>query len=146
MSFVVVVYDMPLQAQNTVDTLKLGYQRGVSSDDYEVIIVENQSDHLMDEQFIADLPENFSYHLRREDLPTPIFAANFGASEARGENICLMIDGARLLTPGVVGNILLGHRLTTNAIVTVPGYHLGRELQQEAVGNGYSLEAEREMI
>jgi hypothetical protein len=57
-----------------------------------------------------------------------------------------MIDGARLLTPGVIKNILLGHRVDKNAVVTVPGYHIGSELQQEAVGNGYSIEKEREMM
>jgi len=42
-SFVVVVYDMPLQAQNTVRSLLPDYQRGACPEDYEVVIVENES-------------------------------------------------------------------------------------------------------
>lgn len=145
-SFIVIVYDMPTQAQNTVKSLLANYQIDVSPEDYEVIIVENESGNLMSKEFIETLPENFRYFLRKEDRPTPIYAVEYGASKARGENICLMIDGARLLTPGIVKNIILGHRLNNKAIVTVPGYHLGSELQQEAVGNGYSIEIEHEMM
>ena len=145
-SFVMIVYNMPAQAQNTVRSLFSDYQLGVSPQDYEVIIVENESKNPMCQDFVEKLPDNFHYYLRREDRPTPIYAVEFGASKAGGDNICLMIDGARLLTPGVVRNIVLGHRMYRNAIVTVPGYHLGSELQQEAVGNGYSIEQEREMM
>ena len=141
-----VVYDMPAQAQNTVTSLLGDYQVGASPRDYEVIIVENESKNPMSQDFIQTLPDNFHYYLRQEDRPTPIYAVEFGASKARGENICLMIDGARLLTPGVVKNIVLGHSVDESAIVTVPGYHIGSELQQEAVGNGYSIEEEREMM
>lgn len=145
-SFVMVVYNMPVQAQNTVTSLLCDYQVGASPQDYEVIIVENESKNPMSRDFVQALPDNFHYYLRREDKPTPIYAVEFGASRAQGENICLMIDGARLLTPGVVRNIVLGHRMYRNAVVTVPGYHLGSELQQEAVGNGYTVEQEHEMM
>jgi hypothetical protein len=57
-----------------------------------------------------------------------------------------MIDGARLLTPGIVRTILLGHALSDRAVVTVPGYHLGSELQQNAVEQGYGVESERALM
>ena len=146
MSCIVIVYDMPAQAQNTVKSLLVNYQIDVSPEDYEVIIVENESRNLMCTEFIETLPDNFRYFLRKEDRPTPIYAVEFGASKARGENFCIMIDGARLLSPGVIRNIVLGHRICDNAVVTVPGYHLGKELQQNAVENGYSIETEQEMM
>ena len=142
-SFVVVVYDMPLQAQNTVRSLLPDYQRGACPADYEVVIVENDSSNTMSGDFINTLPSNFSYHLRKEDQPTPIYAISYGIEKARGTNICVMIDGARLVTPGVVNNMVRGHRLATCAMVTVPGYHLGVELQQKSVGSGYDVDQER---
>ena len=123
-SFIVVVYDMPLQAQNTVRSLFPDYQRGACPADYEVVIVENESSNTMSRDFINTLPSNFSYHLRKEDQPTPIYAISYGIEKARGKNICVMIDGARLVTPGVVNNMVRGHRLATCAMVTVPGYLL----------------------
>ena len=145
-SFVVIVYDMPVQAQNTVRSLLEDYQEGVSPEDYEVLIIENQSANTMSRAFLDSLPANFSYHLRQESQPTPIHAINYGIEIASGDNICVMIDGARLLTPGIVKNTIRGHRLSPCAIVTAPGYHLGHELQQKAVGSGYDVEREKALM
>ncbi len=145
-SFILIVYDMPAQARNTVLSLLPDYQVEAYPKDYEVIIVENRSENLMDRGFIDSLPFNFHYFLREESLPSPVNAIQFGADKARGDNICLMIDGARLLTPGVIKNLLLGHQMSPSAVVTVPGYHLGRELQQEAVASGYGVKEERRLL
>jgi hypothetical protein len=145
-SFIVIVYDMPAQAQNTVRSLLADYQQDVRLADYEVLIIENASANIMSRMFIDSLPANFSYHLRQESQPTPIHAINYGIELASGDNICVMIDGARLLTPGIVKNILRGHRLSPFAVVTAPGYHLGYELQQKAVGSGYDVEHEKALM
>ncbi len=145
-SFVLIVYDMPAQAQNTVRSLLPDYQLDACVEDYEVLIIENESPNTMSREFLAALPRNFSYHLRKETQPTPIHAINYGIEQARGDNICVMIDGARLLTPGVLRNTLRGHRISPRSIVTVPGYHLGYELQQKAVGSGYDVEQEQNLM
>jgi hypothetical protein len=145
-SFVLIVYDMPAQAQNTVRSLLPDYQLDARPQDYEVLIIENESTNTMSREFLDGLPPNFTYHLRKETQPTPIHAINYGIAQARGENICVMIDGARLLTPGVLKNILRGHRISSRSVVTVPGYHLGIELQQKAVGSGYGIEQEQALM
>ena len=63
-SFVVIVYDMPVQAQNTVRSLLADYQLDVRHEDYEVLIVENDSANTMSPVFLDSLPPNFSYYLR----------------------------------------------------------------------------------
>lgn len=145
-SFVLIVYDMPAQAQNTVRSLMADYQHDVRPQDYEVLIVENESANTISPEFLRTLPANFSYHLRKETQPTPIHAINYGIEQAKGANVCVIIDGARLLTPGIVKNTILGHRLSTRAIVTVPGYHLGFELQQRAVSSGYNVDQESSLM
>jgi len=145
-SFVLIAYNMPAQAENTIRSLLPDYQRGVRLEDYEVLVVENESANNISPDFLKTLPYNFSYHLRHETQPTPIHAINYGLEQAAGRNICVMIDGARLLTPGVVRNTILGHRISPLAIVTVPGYHLGFELQQKAVGSGYDTEQEAALM
>jgi len=145
-SFVLIVYDMPAQAENTVRSLLPDYQIDAYQQDYEVLIIENESANTMSREFLAGLPANFTYHLRKETQPTPIHAINYGIGQARGENICVMIDGARLLTPGVLKNILRGHRISRQSVVTVPGYHLGFELQQKAVGSGYDMDQEQALM
>lgn len=146
LSIIVIVYDMPLQAQRTLLSLTAQYQEGVSEQDYEVIVVENQSANVMDPGFLSTLPANFSYHMRAEREPTPVHAINHGAGISRGRYICIMIDGARMVTPGVVKNILRGHRLQDKTVVTVPGYHIGEQLQQDAVDLGYGVEEDQALI
>jgi hypothetical protein len=146
LSIVIVVYDMPEQAKKTLISLSTQYQQDVSMQDFEVIVVENDSPNLLDKDFVKSLPPNVHYYQRQETQPTPVHAINFGASKARGEYICLMIDGARVLTPRVVKNMLLGHRLADLSVVSIPGYHLGEKPQQENVSGGYGLDAERKLM
>ena len=145
-ALVVVVYNMPEQAKKTLYSLTSQYQQGVTEADYDVIIIENQSANNLPVDFIESLPANFSYHLRAETEPTPVFAANDGIKLSRRSHIALLIDGARMVTPGVVKNLLRGHRLQPESVVTVPGYHLGRQLQQRSVEQGYGIVEESRLL
>lgn len=145
-SIVVIVYDMPRQAANTVRSLLPGYQSGVADGDYEVIIVENESPNTMDPAFLSGLPGCCRYFLRTGPEPSPAAAINFGVRQAKSAQVCVMVDGARMLTPGVVRQLIQAHRLHDQAVVAVPGYHLGRELQQTAVGTGYDGEVEQALL
>lgn len=137
---------MPEQARKTLLSLSTAYQRGIAEEDYEVIVVENASDKNMDPQVIAELPKNFRYFLRNETLPTPVPAIHEGVNHARGKIIGLMIDGARMASPGLVRHILLASRLSRNTVISVPGYHLGNTVQQEAIRSGYNEDTERALL
>ena len=137
LSIVLVVYRMPEQAARTLLSLAPDYQHGVREQDYEVIVVENESDRPLGESEAKRHAGNVRYFARRETRASPVFAVNFGASRARGSHIAVMIDGARMLTPGVVRLSLDAVRIAPHAAVAVPGYHLGHALQQVAVEKGY---------
>ena len=124
-TIIVICYRMPTQVANTIRALAAGYQRGIRQDDYEVIVVENCSDQQLSEAEIGSLPENFRYILRQGSSPSPAAAINHGFALARGAFIGLMIDGAYLLTPGVLRYALLAYHSDPEAFVTVPTYHLG---------------------
>ncbi|MEM1142013.1 MAG: hypothetical protein AAGI88_05455 [Pseudomonadota bacterium] len=145
-SLVLVVHKMPMQAANTIRSLLPDYQRGCDSRDYEVIIVENRSCELLDSGFVKGLPDNFRYILRDETAPTPVFAVNEAAQMARSDMLAIMIDGARLLTPGIVSGILRAQASVSNPVVSVPGYHLGSELQQKAVVKGYDASVDQRLL
>lgn len=145
-SIVVIVYKMPEQARKTLYSLSTEYQQGVSADDYEVIVVENKSDQLLGEPAVRDIPGNFRYFLRDETQPTPVFAINFGAAQACGTHIAVIIDGARMCTPGVINYMLGAAKLSPSAVTAVPGYHLGHELQQVSILKGYNEAAEAELL
>lgn len=145
-SLVVIVYAMPRQAARTIFSLSAQHQVDVSESDYEIIVVENTSDDVLGGPAATESGGNIRYFLRHETAPTPVHAVNVGAGQARGQMICLLIDGARMASPGVVKSLLLGQRLSPDAVVSIPSYHLGRELQQKAVHSGYDAVAEEELI
>ncbi|MEH6569391.1 MAG: glycosyltransferase family A protein [Halioglobus sp.] len=145
-SFVVIVYKMPDQAEKTLYSLSTQYQRGVSEEDYEVIVVENASSAVLGEERACQYGANVRYFYREETLPTPVPAVNFGASQAQGTHIALMVDGARMLSPSAISYMLAANRLHSNALVALPGYHLGPKLQQRSMLEGYCEEVEAELL
>lgn len=146
LSVVVIVYDMPRQALNTLYSLSTNYQQNVDADTYEVIVVENRSHNIMDQAAIAKLDGNFRYFLRDEQGVSPAAAINFALSHCEGEHICLMIDGARLVTPGVIHYSLMACKITPNALVVVPGYHLGPKEHHLLDASTYSETQEQEAL
>jgi len=145
-SFVVVVYDMPEQAGRTLYSLSLEYQRGVRTEDYEVIVVENDSENSLGAEAATAYSGNYRYFLRTEQTHSPVPALNFGAKHAKASHVAYMIDGARLLSPGVINYMLAGIGLATHVAVSVPGYHLGYKIQQEAMLEGYDQAAEARLM
>lgn len=145
-SVIVMVYKMPEQAKKTLYSLSTAYQRDVAENDYEVIVMENPSSQMLGKADAEKWGGNFRYIEYPETLPTPVNAMNFGASQARGRMIAVMIDGARMVSPGIINYIIAAERLHPNAIVAVPGYHLGEKVQQEAMLEGYDAAYEQTLL
>jgi glycosyltransferase involved in cell wall biosynthesis len=137
---------MPEQARKTLHTLSPAYQRNVLARDYEVIVVENASDRLLGAEVAEASGPNVRYFLREESSQSPAGAVNFAASLARGSMIGVLVDGARLLSPGIIELALMARRASANAMLAVPGYHLGSELQQRAVDSGYDEAVESRLL
>jgi GT2 family glycosyltransferase len=100
---------------------------------------------LAERQVYATAP-NARYARRSDGGRSPAAAINAGAAIARGRFLALMVDGARLLSPGVVAGILAARGLDPEPVVSVPGYHLGQQLHQDAVHEGYGSEQEQEAL
>lgn len=123
LSILVVAHDMPCQAMNTLYSLSTAYQQGVAADQYEVLVLENHSGNNLDPAAVAALGSNFHYCLRDEPGVSPAPAINEGLSRCKGQYVGLLIDGARMLTPGVVCQVRQALTLP-GAVVAVPGYYL----------------------
>jgi glycosyltransferase involved in cell wall biosynthesis len=128
-SVIVIAYRMPGQLGNTLLSLAPDYQRGVNEQDYEVIVMENSSDDNLPQEKVAALPDNFHYRLREEASATPVYAVNEAFALCRAPFICLMIDGARMVSPRIIQTALMAYAMTPDAIVAVPGYNLGSDEQ-----------------
>ncbi len=105
LSIVVVCYNMQRELPRTLASLQRDYQRDVDALDYEVIVIDNGSVEPMSPGQIADHGPEFSYVYLENPPPSPAFALNRGVELATGDIVCLMVDGATLLSPGVLDRV-----------------------------------------
>lgn len=145
LSVIVIVYDMPHQAVNTVATLSPTYQ-GLHQDDYEVIVVENSSRRNAQESALRKAAPNVRYLRRDERGVSPAAAINVGLAMARGELLCLMVDGARMVSPGVLRNACDAYAMDPHAVVAVPGYHLGAHDHADERAEAHDEDRGREIL
>ena len=142
LSVVVVAYDMARELPRTLRALAPGYQRGLAGIDVEVIVVDNGSPVPLE-------PPADQAHVRWSRIDpapaSPVRAANEGISQARGDLIGLIVDGARLASPGLLATALAASRTGDRTVVTAPAYHLGSATHMEATGQGYD-EAEEDRL
>ena len=106
LSVVVITYNMTREIPRTILSLSPTMQVGVSHDDYEIILVDNGSTR----KFDIEQCRSTGIDLRVEELasgdPSPCRAINRGLAIARGDLCGVMIDGARLASPGLVAGAL----------------------------------------
>jgi glycosyltransferase involved in cell wall biosynthesis len=145
-SIILIAYRMSEQLERTLLTLAPEYQRGVGADEYEVVVVENSSADNLSAATVAKLPENFRYFLREETGHSPVPAINFAFSECRGASIGLIMDGARMLSPGIIRTAMDAFAITTDALVAVPGYHLGEQEQHLHETDAEALAQEKALL
>ncbi|MFN2507814.1 MAG: glycosyltransferase [Chthoniobacterales bacterium] len=146
LSVVVVVHNIPREAPRTLYSLSANYQRHIAPDDYEVIVVDNGSDPPFDPNVIKDLAGNFRLVRMDDAAPSPAQAVNRGISEAQGEIIGVMVDGARLVTPGLLHFSRHGAALYERAVVASIGWLLGFDDQRWALEAGHNREREDALL
>jgi cephalosporin hydroxylase len=137
---VVVTYNMRREAARTLHSLSRSYQRGVDDLDYEVIVVENGSGpaQRLGEDFVRTFGPEFRYiDLGQDAAPSPARAVNRGIAATDARDLALMIDGAHVLTPGVLRFAMLGLSTYAPAIVTTKQWYVGPGQQPQMVAGGY---------
>jgi cephalosporin hydroxylase len=145
LSVIVVFYNMRREADRTLRSLSRSYQRGLESLDYEVIVVDNGSDadQRLDESYVTSFGAEFRFLDIGDDArPSPTAALNRGAAVARGDVLAFMIDGAHVLTPGVLRLGMTAISTYAPAIVATQQWYLGPGQQGDALHAGYDQAAE----
>jgi hypothetical protein len=78
--------------------------------------------------------------------PSPAQAANLGLAVAEGALVGLIVDGARMASPGLLAGARRAARLSERAVITAPAYHLGTVPHMRAAEVGYDQAAEDELL
>jgi len=145
LSVVVVLYNMRREAERTLHSLSRNYQRDIDDVSYEVLVVDNGSDaeeQLSAAEVAAFGPEFRLIEMGDDATSTPVTPLNRGIESSNGAYVGLMIDGAHVLSPGVIKYAIAGLRGTPEAVVATQHWYVGPGQQPEAVSLGYDQEAE----
>ncbi len=146
LSIIVVLYNMRREAERTLFSLSAQYQQDVNENDYEVIVIENGSTESLEFDDLSRFGSNFRYHLLCNAPKSPVFAINEGVKLAKAEKIGIMIDGAHILTPGVLKYALMTFALYPSAVLGVRYCFLGPGQQNETIFNGYTQHIEDTLL
>lgn len=146
LSVILVLYNMAREAPRTLFSLSADYQRHIAADDYEVIVVDNGSNPPFDAREFDALSGNFRLIRLDPAPPSPVQAINRGLAAARGDVIGVMIDGARLVTPGLLHFARHGAGLYDKAIVASLGWYLGYDFQTASIQCGYDQAREDALL
>jgi glycosyltransferase involved in cell wall biosynthesis len=148
LSIVVCAYNMARELPRTIRSLSPQMQRSVQPSEYEIIVVDNGSTRPAD---IAECAQ-WGAHLDaividpQHASVSPAHAINLGIAKARGDLIGVMIDGARIASPGLAACALAASRIDDRAVIVTLGFHLGTKMQMQSVHEGYDQAAEDRLL
>jgi Glycosyl transferase family 2 len=146
LSIVVVAYGMTRELPRTLRSLSVPYQRDVDANHFEIIVVDNGSPSPIRLEPTHGSGPEITLHRLDPAPPSPARAANAGIALARGDVIGLIVDGARMASPGLLDGARLGARLAARPIVTAPAWHLGPALHTHAEAVGYDQDVEDRLL
>lgn len=144
-SVVVVIYNMEREAPRTLLSLSSDYQN-LPDNAYEVIVVENGSSRPLSDRQIRQLPNNFKYFYLHDASSSPAYAVNYGAKQARGSLIGVMVDGARILSPGILASAAKVKKAFKNPIISTLAWHIGPDIQVRSITTGYNTVEEDKLF
>ncbi len=142
LSVILVAHNMHREIPRTLQSLAPDYQVGAEDMDYEVLVVDNGSSQRPDPGFLDTLPGHCRYHYLEDPPPSPAYALNYGMVQSTGEVLCLMIDGAHLLSPGVLSYALAAFRAYPSPVVMTRCFFMGPGDQNDTVLEGYNQQVE----
>ena len=136
-SILVNFYNMPREAARTLLSLSRRMQQGVEALAYEVLCIDNGSDPPMEAAFVESFGPEFRLVRPSVVRPSPCGALNEAAARARGRWLAVMIDGAHLLSPGVLREAYAALTAEPGAIVSLRQWFVGGDQRWFSV-SGYS--------
>jgi hypothetical protein len=146
LSVVVVGYEMVRELPRTIRSLSPTCQRGIATEDYEIIVVDNGSRVPPTAAEVRSWSPNARLLLAKDPKVSPVLAINEVLKQALGEQIGVFIDGARMASPGLLATALKASRLHQRAVVGTFAFHLGPDVQMRSVLAGYNQAVEDQLL
>jgi glycosyltransferase involved in cell wall biosynthesis len=145
-SVVVAAHDLRRELPRTVRSLSPPYQIGLDPARLEIIVVDNGSAEPVERNWFEGIAAELKILRFPPGNPSPCAAINAGVAIAEGSFVAVLIDGARIASPGLLARALAATRLGDDVFVATMGFHLGPEPQQISRTKGYGPEVEDRLL
>lgn len=137
---------MRREAKRTLYSLSKAYQRDVDGLDYEVIAIDNASAKPLDEDMVKAFGPNFRYHYYDTTSVSPVEAVNHGVALAEGDVVAVIVDGARMASPGLIAQSVAALSLAPEIFACGLAWHIGPDIQPRSIQHGYNQEVEDRLL
>jgi glycosyltransferase involved in cell wall biosynthesis len=146
LSVVTCAHELRRELPRTARSLVPPYQLGIEPGQLELIVVDNGSTEAVEQNWFDGLAADVRILRFPPGDPSPCRGLNAAVAAARGSHVAVLIDGARLASPGLLARSLDALRIADDVFVATMGFHLGRETQQISLTKGYGPEAEDRLL
>jgi len=146
LSIIVIFHNMQRESERTLFSLSREYQFESTHLRYEVIAIDNNSNESLSSDNVKKFGNNFTYHFYKTNSISPVDAINFGVDISKGKNLMVIIDGARILSPGIFKSTADILRLCQTPFIYTLGLHLGPKIQNQSILEGYNQNEEDKLL
>ena len=143
LSIIVIYYNMQREILRTIHSLLSPYQLGVENKNIEIIVIDNGSEHEPD---FGEYKDKIKYVKYNPINKSPVDAINYGINIASSDLVGVLIDGARMSSPGLCKNVLSASYENERAIITTIACHIGPIVQMQSVFKGYDKNLEDDLL
>ena len=98
LSIILICFNMQREIIRTIQSFLKPYQIGVNDKQIEIIVIDSGSDALPDLSQFGDKVKLVPF---KSQHPSPVEAVNHGIKIAASNLVGVLIDGARMVTPGM---------------------------------------------
>jgi cephalosporin hydroxylase/glycosyltransferase involved in cell wall biosynthesis len=140
-SVIVLFYNMEREAARTLASLSRAYQRHAEQISYEVICIDNGSAIPLQAEWVEGFGPEFRLIRAQYPAPSPVGLINAAARDARGHHLAIMIDGAHVLSPGVLRETADAIAEAPDAIISLRQWFIGGD-QRFLARSGWTREQE----
>jgi hypothetical protein len=137
---------MTREAERTLHSLSTVYQLDVAEDQYDVYVIDNGSAKPLKNPDMSRFGNNFYYQHIPDAHPSPAFSINKTLAATSTEYVAVLIDGAHIITPGVLKYAFKCFDAYDNPFVVTRYCFLGPGQQNRTVAEGYNQEAEDQLM
>jgi glycosyltransferase involved in cell wall biosynthesis len=142
LSVIAIFFNMRREAPRTLHSLSRGYQQLDASSRYEVLAIDNGSTTPLSAIAVRSFGPEFQYHYMDTDHPSPCATINQFIANAHFDNVMILIDGARILSPGIINLTYSALSAFPHPFIYTLGMHIGAKPQNYLVNEGYNQSME----